>query len=414
MDQNVQGKPHSRRKKDINAVIADAIFRQDRQYGESYASHPAKFASAVASCLITLKNKYRQHVSRFKSTGEGINPNNPNYRNLHKQVLAEFPFWEECDQLWHGNPTYDARVFNVTPGANQTGDFLTIIKSGGTTAPPACDHTQDQDQGNVVEYPGSSTNADWDPDLNIPMDASEQEEEEEGEIDEGREGEWNVVSVPECRDDFMPVDEQPQMLGNHLPSQQEPGNSTNMVLPPDKPPSATHHHTASSDSQSAFRVAPYPRPPASTISTTTTSSTPSSSACLTKGKNVLAHMKADLDGQLTGLNEASQDQHLLRATLKYEHKVAKTQAYMREKEIAHLETEHEREHNEVEKVHIRMLEQKKLELEMLKEESELMCLRLELARLQNQQAGDVSVPSISTTAPPTTQSTSRAPQSDGL
>ncbi|KIK18079.1 hypothetical protein PISMIDRAFT_110152, partial [Pisolithus microcarpus 441] len=118
MDQNVQGKPHSWRKKDINAVIADAIFRQDRQYGESYASHPAK-----------LKNKYRQHVSRFKSTGEGVNPNNPNYRNLHEQVLAEFPFWEECDQLWHGNPTYDARVFNATPGANRTGDFLTIIKS---------------------------------------------------------------------------------------------------------------------------------------------------------------------------------------------------------------------------------------------------------------------------------------------
>ncbi|KIK18078.1 hypothetical protein PISMIDRAFT_14623 [Pisolithus microcarpus 441] len=125
-------------------------------------------------------------------------------------------------------------------------------------------------------------------------------------------------------------------------------------------------------------------------------------------------MKADLDGRLTGLNEASQDQCLLRATLKYEHKVAKTQAYMREKEIAHLETEHERERNEAEKAHIRMLEQKKLELEMLKEESELMRLRLELARLQNQQAGDVSVPSISTTAPPTTQSTSRAPQSDGL
>ncbi|KIK15947.1 hypothetical protein PISMIDRAFT_36119, partial [Pisolithus microcarpus 441] len=111
-------KPHSRRKKDINAVIADAIFHQDRQYGESYASHPAK-----------LKNKYRQHVSRFKSTGEGVNPNNPNYQNLHEQVLTEFPFWEECDQLWHGNPMYDARVFNATPGANRTGDFLTIIKS---------------------------------------------------------------------------------------------------------------------------------------------------------------------------------------------------------------------------------------------------------------------------------------------
>ncbi|KIK20057.1 hypothetical protein PISMIDRAFT_13232 [Pisolithus microcarpus 441] len=201
MDQNIQGKPHSWRKKDINAVIADTIFRQDRQYGESYASHLVKFASAVASHLITLKNKYRQHASRFKSTGEGINPNNPNYRNLHEQVITEFPFWEECDQLWHGNPTYDVRIFNAAPGANRTGDFLTIIKSGRTTTPPACDRTQVQDQDNAVEYPGSSANAD------ILMDPFEQEEEEEGEIDEGREGEWNVVLVPEYHDDFMSVDE---------------------------------------------------------------------------------------------------------------------------------------------------------------------------------------------------------------
>ncbi|KAI6001854.1 hypothetical protein EDD15DRAFT_2361182 [Pisolithus albus] len=341
MDHNVQGKPHSQRKKDINAVIADAIFCQDRQYGESYTSHPAKFASAVASRL----NKYHQHASRFKSTGEGVNPNNPNYRNLHEQVLAEFPFWEECD-------------------------FLTIIKSRGTTAPPACDHTQDQDQ-------------DQDQD-----DAFEQEEEEEeGEIDEGREGEWNVVSVPGYQDDFMPVDQQPQMLGRQLPSQQE----TN-------PPSAMHRRTASSDSQSAFHMAPYPGPTASTISTTTTSSTPSrstqragmisesSQTSLTKGKNVLAQIKADLNGQLTGLNEASEDQHLLWSTLKYEHK-----------EIAHLETEHEKECIEAEK--------KKLDLEMLKEESELMHLKLELARLQSLHAGDVSIPSISTTVPPSISTT---------
>ncbi|KIK19862.1 hypothetical protein PISMIDRAFT_106779, partial [Pisolithus microcarpus 441] len=71
----------------------------------------------------------------------------------------------------------------------------------------------------------------------------------------------------------------------------------------------------------------------------------------TKGKNVLTQIKADLDGWLSGLNETSQDQHLLRATLKYEHKVAKTQAYMREKKIAHLEMEHEREDSEAEKIH---------------------------------------------------------------
>ncbi|KAI6004885.1 hypothetical protein EDD15DRAFT_2359801 [Pisolithus albus] len=179
IDQNVQGKPHSHRKKEINAVITNAIFWEDKQYGESYASHPARFASVVASHLVTyifpsplhndslhlvnrLKNKYRRHASRFKSIGEGINPNNPSYQNLHEQVLAEFPFWEECNQLWHGNPTYDARVFNATPRANWMGDFLSIIKRGGTTTPPTQDSAQLQDQGDVVAHLASSTMPNWD------------------------------------------------------------------------------------------------------------------------------------------------------------------------------------------------------------------------------------------------------------
>ncbi|KIK19861.1 hypothetical protein PISMIDRAFT_13352 [Pisolithus microcarpus 441] len=186
MDQNIQGKPHSWRKKEINTILTDAIFREDRQYGELYTSQPAR-----------LKNKYRQHASRFKSTGKGINPNNPNYWNLHEQILTEFPFWEECDQLWHGNPTYDARVFNVTPGANQMSNFLAIIKSGRTTAPPVCKNSQVQEQGDAVGYLNSSANANWDPDPNVLMDVSEQEEEEEGEVDEGQEGDWNMVSVLE-------------------------------------------------------------------------------------------------------------------------------------------------------------------------------------------------------------------------
>ncbi|KAI6017084.1 hypothetical protein EDC04DRAFT_2902704 [Pisolithus marmoratus] len=325
IDQNTQGKPHSWRKKEINVVIADAIFHEDRQYGESYASQPARFASVVASCLVILKNKYQQHASRFKSTSEGINPNNLNYQNLHKQVLVEFPFWEECDQLWHGNPTYDARVFNTTPGADWMGDFLAIIKSGGTTAPPICDKSQVQEQGDPVGCLASSMNANWDPNPNILMDASEleEEEEEEGEADESQEGDWNMVSVSESvpeycsnQGDFMLVDKQSD---DHPPSQH----------------------------------------------------------------------------QLTGPSESSQDQHLLRATLKYEHKVMKTQAYMREKEIAHLEKEHEREHSEAEKIHAQMLEQKKLDLQMLKEESELTHLKLELAKLQSQ-TGDASGPSTST------------------
>ncbi|KAI6046203.1 hypothetical protein EDC04DRAFT_2888353 [Pisolithus marmoratus] len=328
MDQNVQGKPHSQRKKDINAVITDAIFHEDRQYGESYASQPARFASVVAS-----------HLIMFKSTSEGINPNNLNYQNLHEQVLAEFPFWEECDQLWHGNPTYNARVFNTTPGADWMGDFLAIIKSGRTTTPPVCNNSQVQEQGDAVGYPTSSTNTNWDPDPNILMDVPEQEEEEEGETDEGQEGDWNMVSALESapeycgnHGDFMLVDEQSQALGDHPPSQHEHRSALRQAF---KPPTSTSTTLST--------------PSSSTWHTSLNSETPQTS--FTKGKNVLAQIKANLDGQLTGLNKASQHQCLVRAALKYEHKVAKTQAYMQEKEIAHLEKEHEREHSEAEKIH---------------------------------------------------------------
>ncbi|KAI6103434.1 hypothetical protein F5141DRAFT_1217069 [Pisolithus sp. B1] len=196
MDENILGKPHSWWKKDINAVIANTIFHHDRQYGESYAAHPAK-----------LKNKYQQHASRFKSTGEGISPNDPNHQNLHhtcslslssclcslsvfnlEKVLVEFPFWDECDQLWHSNPAYDARVFNVTPGTNQTGDFLSIIKHGGTTSVPLSSSSQAQGQDNVMaedpNYPCPHPDADPVLEHDFFGDELEQEEEEEDRTDE--------------------------------------------------------------------------------------------------------------------------------------------------------------------------------------------------------------------------------------
>ena len=39
--------------------------------------------------------------------------------------------------MWCGNPTYNARQFNATPGINRTEDFLSIINRSGSTAPVA-------------------------------------------------------------------------------------------------------------------------------------------------------------------------------------------------------------------------------------------------------------------------------------
>ncbi|KIK14864.1 hypothetical protein PISMIDRAFT_31708, partial [Pisolithus microcarpus 441] len=74
-DQAGQGnaaKPHAQWKKDIHAVIANFLFSSDMKYGDKYAANPGKFTSAVNACLTSLKAKYQQQASRFKSTGEGI------------------------------------------------------------------------------------------------------------------------------------------------------------------------------------------------------------------------------------------------------------------------------------------------------------------------------------------------------
>ncbi|KIK18701.1 hypothetical protein PISMIDRAFT_46190, partial [Pisolithus microcarpus 441] len=133
-DQAGQGnaaKPHARRKKDIHTVIANFLFSSDMKYGDKYAANPGN-----------LKAKYRQQASRFKSTGEGISPSDPHHQNLREKVIAEFPFWEQCDLMWHGNPSYDAKLFDAAPGTNRTGDFLSIVKSSGRTGSSA--HQQDE------------------------------------------------------------------------------------------------------------------------------------------------------------------------------------------------------------------------------------------------------------------------------
>ncbi|KAI6094675.1 hypothetical protein F5141DRAFT_1223413 [Pisolithus sp. B1] len=349
MDEEIQGKPHSRCKKDINTVIVETIFRHDRQYGESYAAHPARFVTAVASHLIILKNKYCQHASKFKSTGEGISPDDPNHWNLHEKVLAE--------------------VFNVTPGTNQTIDFLSIIKHGGTMSVPASGSSQVQDQDDMIvedfhyphphlddgptSVPASSSSQVQVAECGSFGDELEQEDEEEERTDEGQGWGWAMSEFPT---NLMLVDEPPWIFDDH------PTNSTNTFIPLDRPVSLAKCWTPSWDSHSAFWKAPYPKSPLSIVSTSTSTTSSSglqhlpktsetSQTKLTKGKSTLTKIKGDLQGWLSELNESSQEQCNNITTLKYEHKSMKMQAYMHNKEIAHLEGENEKDHIEAAKIH---------------------------------------------------------------
>ena len=141
-------------------------------------------------------------------------------------------------------------------------------------------------------------------------------------------------------------------------------------------------------------MSPYPKSPTSVISTSTSSSAPSGSTqrhgtssemsrtSFKKGKSTLAQMKADLDGRLDELNGSTTDQQFKIAALKSERKMVRMHTYMRDKEIAHIEAEGERERMEADKIHTRLMERKRLDIDVLKEEGEVLHLRVELMKLQ--------------------------------
>ncbi|KAI6003451.1 hypothetical protein F5J12DRAFT_783522 [Pisolithus orientalis] len=344
-DQSALGnaRPHACRKKEINAVITQVIFSKDLVYGAVYVTQTERFASAVGSHLASLKAKYQQQASRFKSTGEGINPNNPAYSNLLEEVIAEFPFWEECNHMWHGNPTYDARLFNPAPGTNWTGDFLSIMNQGGTTV--------------TVTPSGSTATATVTP----------------------------TVTDMQVQ---QPTNQNNPMAGGNL--EVEPFRSEGASIN-DFSMGGTEQ---GEDEDEEGEMSPYARSPPSVISTSTMTSAvsdgaswcqvASSETSQMKGKNMLTQLKADFNKQLGELNGNSLDQQCQLAALKTECKVIKTQAYMCNKEIAHLEAEGEKEHREAQKIHKHFMERKKLDIQYLKEEGENLHLRVQLAMLQAQ------------------------------
>ena len=69
--------------------------------------------------------------------------------------------------MWHGNPMYDARQFNATPGINHTQDFLFIINCGRSMAtvahanqPPIPADEEDQELYDEAGSVGEQNNID--------------------------------------------------------------------------------------------------------------------------------------------------------------------------------------------------------------------------------------------------------------
>ena len=92
---------------------------------------------------------------------------------------------------------------------------------------------------------------------------------------------------------------------------------------------------------------------------------------------------------MSEFGQNTQDRKLTAATLKNERYQYKMQYHLRDREIAHLETQSANERAEAESVHRRAMESKKLDLELSKldlermdKEKELLNLKLLLAQAQ--------------------------------
>ncbi|KAG2340507.1 hypothetical protein BDR05DRAFT_1002503 [Suillus weaverae] len=92
----------------IHTIIAKHIFEKDEQYQNMYAEDQAKFMQAVGNCLTYLKGKYKTHHACFKQMGTGV--------NLLAQVLADFPWYDDLDEIWRDNSMERKSASPPNPG----------------------------------------------------------------------------------------------------------------------------------------------------------------------------------------------------------------------------------------------------------------------------------------------------------
>ncbi|KAL4079386.1 hypothetical protein J3A83DRAFT_4368159 [Scleroderma citrinum] len=113
-----------------------------------------------------------------------------------------------------------------------------------------------------------------------------------------------------------------------------------------------------------------------------------------RGKSGFISIKASLDDKLVSLNDDTTESQYRLSILKNECKAMKLQVYMHQKEMAHMEAE-------VKSAHCHTVEQRQLEINLVKEQQELLCLKYVLAKLE---AGKDSVGGMElSTAEPSSQ-----------
>ncbi|KAG1799489.1 uncharacterized protein HD556DRAFT_1439869 [Suillus plorans] len=131
--------PSGRDKGDIHRILLKLIFEKDSEYSALYAEDLKKFDVSVGNrCTAKL---FRDHHDKFNKTSTGVTLLDEHAAaNLHKQVLLEFPWYDQLHPFLFSNPTISAKIFTSQPGVDHAADYYSLVRpcggAGPSTNPP--------------------------------------------------------------------------------------------------------------------------------------------------------------------------------------------------------------------------------------------------------------------------------------
>ncbi|KAI6006865.1 hypothetical protein EDD15DRAFT_2357900 [Pisolithus albus] len=368
-------KPSGRNKKEVHLAIAKCIFEDDSVYGEQYATNPDKFQLCVMNRLVTLKEKYREHAKSLKQTGGGVAPGTEN--NLREAITKTFPYFDDLDLIWKGNPSFDARPFTSDQQKNRAEEMLSLVRGGATCPgdnPPAADQGDQEDQEGLGVW-------------NDDMDVGDEQLADD--------------NAPEPVPPFSRIQTWQQAV--------TPGSSRQA-----RPSTGTRRRTLSWDSRDAFKSADMAYRNATPMSIRPSSSSDSrsqhrfvspysrsSETSLTRGtsrKSSAKRIKSDLQGELDSFKwevESLREEWMQWNVGKYEYA-------LQSKELAYRREQATLQRTDAEASHRRQTEEKKLDIQfmdaqarMLEQEAKNLCLKICLAELQALQGGSPTGENVS-------------------
>ncbi|KAG1775878.1 hypothetical protein EV702DRAFT_1233268 [Suillus placidus] len=346
-----------------------------------YAEDQAKFTQAVGNHLTYLKGKYKTHRARFKQTGAGV--------NLLAQVLADFPWYDDLDEIWRDNPAYAAKTFSSAPGTDHAGDLKALTQptnkgKGKMPPPPNPDQCIEHPMVDVHDTP------------NAPDVEDEHDVDINADFTMGEELDYDGIE-PQHTDTMQ--EDQVELEGEEALTIQRSLSNKRPLSSPSPPPTHTHNHpslgTFKNHTDRAMSHGPIrsPKPASSIVSSSmkTTARTCSTSSALSSptsssrqlsttlkdsgakkshlGKNIGSEVES-VRGQVETLTSNMSYIYTAKAAAS-EYKIAKVNALCHERDLNFQHKKAEIERTEAVVVHQHCQESKTLDLHVLEAQAKV-------------------------------------------